>query len=363
MKIRYWSYKEEFKKLKSQYFNNLRKFFNSGELILGPEVKKIEKSFSKFLNCKYSVAVNSGTDAILISLMSLGIKRNDEIITTSNTAIPTISAIISSGAKPVYIDIKENDFLIDENKIEKKITKKTKAIIVVHLYGQSPNMKKIMSIAKKYNIKLVEDCAQSLGSTHFKKKLGSFGSISAFSFYPTKVLGAFGDGGMIVTNNQKLFSKIKKIRFYGIKKNYTSELHGINSRLDEIQASLLNVKFKYLNNYINQRRKIAKNYSSKIKNKNLILPIESLGNKHVYYNYVIRVKKRQKLIDYLKKNNIETKIIYPVPVHMMKPYKNLSNKKLNITNKLGKQILSLPIYPGLDTKSQNRIIKVLNNFK
>jgi len=362
VKIRYWSYKSDYNKKKIKYFKQLKKVLNSGQLILGSEVKKIEKNIAKYLNCKYALGVNSGTDALLISLMSLDVKKNDEIITTSNTAIPTISAIVSSGAKPVFVDIKEIDFLINEDEIEKKITKNTRAIIVVHLYGQAPNMKKINLIAKKNNIRIIEDCAQSFGSTYYRKKLGSFGNISAISFYPTKILGAFGDGGMIVTNNKKLYTKIKKLRFYGITNDYKSDIHGINSRLDELQAGILNLKFQTIDKKIELRRKIAKYYSNNITNENIILPKETKGNKHVYYSYVIRTKYRKKFINFLKKNNIETKIIYPHPIHRMKPYSKYSKKKLILTDKISKEIVSIPIYPELNINEQNRIIKTINKF-
>tara|TARA_B100001121_G_C18508881_1_gene535676 strand:- start:127 stop:804 length:678 start_codon:yes stop_codon:yes gene_type:complete len=224
-------------------------------------------------------------------------------------------------------------------------------------------MKKIKFIAKKYKLKIIEDCAQSFGATYNDKKLGSIGDISAFSFYPTKILGAFGDGGMVLTNDRKHYIKIKKLRFYGITKDYKSDIHGINSRLDEIQAAILNMKFFHIRKKILKRRQIASYYSKKINNKLIILPLENPGNKHVYYNYVIRVKNRKKLIHHLKKRKIGTKIIYPHLVHKMRPYSNYSRKKLIVSEKICKQILSIPIYPELNVESQNDIIKALNNFK
>jgi len=359
----YWNYTKDYVSQKKNYLKQLDKVLKSGQLILGPEVKKIEFNVKRFVNCKYAVGVNSGTDAILIALMSLGIKKNDEIITTSNTAIPTVSAIVSSGGIPVFVDIKEKDFLINEDLIESSITKKTKAIIVVHLYGQSPDMNKIKSVAKKYKIKIIEDCAQSFGATYKNKKLGSIGDISAFSFYPTKILGGFGDGGMVLTNNRKHYTKIKKLRFYGITKNYKSDIHGINSRLDEIQAAILNIKFFNIKKKIFKRKEIAKYYSKKINNKLIVLPKENISNKHVYYNYVLRVKNRKKLIQYLKKKKIGSKIIYPHLIHKMKPYSKYSRKKLIVSEKICSEILSIPIYPELTDKSQNDIIQALNNFK
>ncbi len=359
----YWSFKKDYQNNKKRYLHQFKKVLTSGKLIFGPELIKLERKVAKFIRCKYAVGVNSGTDAILISLMSLNLKKNDEIITTANTAIPTVSAIVSSGARPVFVDINEENFLIDTNKIEKNISKKTKAIIVVHLYGQSPNMDKIISLAKKYKIEIIEDCAQSFGALHKNKKLGSFGSLSAFSFYPTKILGAFGDGGMVLTNDKKLYLKLKKLRFYGIKKDYKSEIHGINSRLDELQAAILNIKLDKIKGKIQLRRKIAAKYSKEIKNTNIILPKETIGNKHVYYNFVIRTTKRKKLINHLKKNRIQTKIIYPHLINKMKPYAKYLKKKLVISDKISKQILSIPMYPELTNSSQIKVIKALNSFK
>ena len=243
----------------------------------------LESFGSKFIKkykSKYGVAVKSGTDALMISLMALNLKKGDEVITASNTAIPTISAIINSGAKPVLVDIKK-DYLIDTNKIEKKITKKTKVIIPVHLYGQSCDMDEIIKISKKYKLKVIEDCAQAQGAKYKNKFVGTFGSFGCFSFYPTKILGGYSDGGFILTNNFKLYSSIKKIRFYGIdtvnKRNkfynkYYSNVHGLNSRLDEINSKILDYKLDKIDNFISRRRFIAKLYDKELKDTKLVLP-------------------------------------------------------------------------------------------
>ncbi len=362
MKIDYWNFHRDYRNNKTSYNNIFKKVLNSKSLILGPEVRNLEKRIPRYLGSKFGVGVNSCTDALLISILSLGIKKNDEIITTSNTAIPTVSAIVSSGANPVFVDIKESDYLIDENKIEQKISKKTKAIVVVHLYGQSPNMDKILKISRRHNLKIIEDCAQSFGATYKGKKLGSLGDISAISFYPTKILGTFGDGGMIVTKNKNLFKKSKMIRFYGVENEYKSIIHGLNSRLDEIQAAILNFKLKKIDKKISLRRKIAEFYNKNIINKKIILPLENTHNSHVYYNYVIRVNNRNKFIKYLNQNRISTKIIYPYPIHKMKPYSKYNNSKLKFTENLSKKILSLPIYPELTQNEQKRIVKIINKF-
>jgi aminotransferase EvaB len=363
-KIFVWTYLDEYKIHRRQILKLIDKVFKSGNLILSNEVKNFEKNFSNFTNTKYGIGVNSGTDAIQIALMSLNIKNGDEVITVSNTAVPTVSAIVSSGAKPVFVDINKNDYLINPNLIEDKISKKTRVIIPVNLYGQSADYIKIRKIARKYNLKIIEDCAQSAGALYHGKPSGSLGDLSAFSFYPTKNLGTYGDGGMIVTNNKKLFSTCLKLRKYGMSKLYYSDLHGINSRLDEIHASILNYKLLKLKSDIIKRRKIAKIYNDNIKLKDLILPIENKFNFHSYYVYVVRHKKRNELMNYLRKNNIFCNISYPYPIHSMKGYKNLKiiGNDLQNTNKISKEIFSLPMYPELTDAKVEQVVKVLNRY-
>ena len=363
-KIFVWSYLSEYKKHKKKILTLVDKVFKSGNLILSNEVSDFEKQFSKFTNNKYGIGVNSGTDALQIALMSINIKSGDEVITVSNTAVPTVSAITSCNATPVFVDINENDFLINPDLIESKITKNTRAIIPVNLYGQSADYYKIKKIAKKYRLKVIEDCAQSAGAYFKNKPSGSFGDLSAFSFYPTKNLGAYGDGGMIVTNNNKLNLRCKKLRKYGMKKLYYSEIHGINSRLDEIQATILKFKLKKLSSDVKKRRRIAEIYNKNIKCSELILPKENENNYHSFYVYVVRHQQRKKLMDYLKKNNIFCNISYPFPIHSMKGYKylNVNQNDLKITNKLSAEIFSLPMYPDLTNKEIEKVIKTLNKF-
>ena len=363
-KIFVWSYLEDYFKNRKNILNLTDKVFRSGNLILSKEVLNFENKFSKFTDNYYGVGVNSGTDALQISLMSIGIKKDDEVITVSNTAVPTVSAIVSCNAKPVFVDVNENDFLINPFLIEKKITKKTKAIIPVNLYGQSANYEFIMKIAKKYNLKVIEDCAQSSGAMYKDKPSGSFGNLSAFSFYPTKNLGGYGDGGMIVTKNNRLNQNCKKLRKYGMSKLYYSEIHGINSRLDEVHAAILNFQLNKLKTNIIKRRKIAKIYNENLKNAELILPMENKDNYHAYYLYVVRHPKRKKIMNYLKDNNIFCNVSYPFPIHSMKGYRyfNRKNDDLPITNKLSKQIFSLPMYPELSTIKLEKVINTLNKF-
>ena len=343
----------------------------SGQIFFGPNLKKFESNFIKKYKSKYGVAVGSGTDALLISLMSINIKNGDEVITASNTAIPTISAIVNSGAKPILVDVKE-DYLIDVGQIEKKITKKTKAIIPVHLYGRSCDMEKIVKISNKYKLSIIEDCAQSQGAKLNNKFVGTFGSLGCFSFYPTKILGGYGDGGFILTNNFKLYSNIKKIRFYGIdtidKKNqfykkYYSNINGLNSRLDEINSKILNFKLNKVNKFILKRRKIARIYDEELKNTGLKLPIKNNNKYDVYHLYTVYHKKRDLIIKKLLKEKIQTRIIYPFPVHKMKAYsKFFINEKYDVSEIVSKGIFSLPLYPELNVKDVYYICRKLKKI-
>ena len=369
--INFWSYKDEYKK----YRNKFNKFFDqtlkSGQIFFGPNLKDFEYEFLKKYKSKYGVAVGSGTDALLISLMSINIKNGDEVITASNTAIPTISAIVNSGARPVLVDIKE-DYLIDTDKIEKKITKKTKAIIPVHLYGKSCDMDKIIKISNKYKLSIIEDCAQSQGAKFNNKFVGTFGSLGCFSFYPTKILGGYGDGGFILTNNFKLYSNIKKIRFYGIdtidKKNnfynkYYANINGLNSRLDEINSKILNFKLSKIDKFILKRRNIAKIYDKELINTGLKLPIINNNKFDVYHLYTVFHKKRDLIIKKLLKEKIQTRIIYPFPIHKMKAYSNyFTNEKYDVSEIKSKGIFSLPLYPELDIKDVKIICRKLKKI-
>ena len=368
--IKSWEYKNEYNYLKKKILASIDKTLKSGKLFFGNELNKFEKNFLKINKSKYGVAVASGTDAIYLSLKALNIGQNDEVITVANTAIPTVSAIKNTGASVKFIDIKE-DYLMNVNEIEKVITKKTKAIIPVHLDGQSCEMDKIIKIAKKYKIKVIEDCAQAQGATFKKKKVGNFGIAGCFSFYPTKILGAYGDGGFVTTNDKKIYQKIRRLRFYGMEQinpskwwngKYFAVENGTNSRLSEIQAGILNVKLKYISKFINRRREIAKMYDNRIKNPNVIKPFENKYNTHVYHLYVVAHKKRDLILKIMKNNNIYLGIQYPYPLHKMLAYKSAVKKNLKNTEKLSNRIFSLPIYPSIENSKIKKIIKILNNI-
>jgi len=373
--IKTWSYLEEYKNLKKNILSSIDKALNSGQLFFGKELELFEKKFLNLNKFKYGVAVGSGTDALIIALKTLGIgeDKNDEVITISNSAIPTVSAIKSAGAKAVFIDI-GNDFLMNPNNIQKHINKNTKAILPVHLYGQACDMEKICKIAKRNNLKVIEDCAQAQGAKFKNKYVGNFGDMGCFSFYPTKILGAYGDGGFISTNSKKLFQRARRIRFYGIEqlvkknkfvKKYYANEHGINSRLDEIQAAILNIKIQHVKKYINKRKKLAKIYSKELKNTSLKLPIENKNCSHVFHLYTVYHPKRDLIIRKLKEKNIKIKIYYPFPIHKMKAYTYMNRKKnlkLPVTNKMSKRIFSLPLYPQLKQSDAYKLTKILKKI-
>ena len=363
-KIFVWNYLDDYKKNKKNINRIINKVLSSGNLILGGEVKNFENKFSSYVNCKYGIGVNSGTDALQIALMSLCLKNDDEVITTSNTAVPTVSAIISARLTPKFVDIDDKTFLMDIDDLKKKISKKTKVIIVVNLYGQTPELDKILKIAKKNKIKVIEDCAQSAGSLYNNKPSGSFGDLSAFSFYPTKNLGGYGDGGMIVTNNFKYYKKCLALRKYGMKKTYYSNFHGVNSRLDEVHAGILNFKLGKLKSDVIKRRKIANYYLKNIKNRFIKLPKIAPKVFHSFYVFVVKSNKRLKIMNFLKKNNIYCNISYPYPIHLMKGYKYLGYKKGDLpkTEKIAKQIFSLPMYPSLKRKEIIKVVDIINKY-
>ena len=367
--IKNWTYQEEYKKLRKKIISSIDRTLLSGNIFFGDQLNKFEKKFIKKYKLRYGAAVGSGTDALIIALKSAGIKPGDEVITVSNTAIPTVAAIKNIGAIPVFVDVNEF-YLMNTNLIKKKITRKTKAIIPVHLYGQACNIDKIIKISNKYKIIIIEDCAQAQGAKYKNRYVGTFGHLSCFSFYPTKILGTYGDGGFIACKNKKLLSEIKRQRFYGIEttnkknkfyKKYYSIGEGINSRLNEINATILNLKFNYTDKNILIRNRIAKFYLKELNNCELKLPLLNKHNKHVYHLFVVYHKKRDQILKYLK-NKITFNINYPYPIHEMKAHKSFVCKNchcLNNTKKYSKGIFSLPLFPEIKNNELKYIVKNL----
>ncbi len=350
----------QYKKYKPEINKVIKKVLLSGNYILGQEVRNFEKEFSNYLNIRHAISCKSGTDALFIALKQLGIGRGDEVIIPSHSALATAASVIMSGAKPVYVDIERDYYTIDPEKILDACNKKTKAIIAVHIYGQSCDMKKLKKIANLKKIKLIEDCAQSSGSSYHNKKLGTIGDIGCFSFFPTKNLGALGDGGCLVTNNSDLAEKMRRFRQYGWDEKRKTVNPGINSRLDELQAAILRIKLKNLDKDNVERFKQAKLYSNKLITDKIKIPKIRENTFHSFHLYVIQTNERDKLMKYLKSKNIMTALHYKNPIHKMSGYS--SKLILNKTENFYKSILSLPLFPGLKIQKQKFIIKEILNF-
>ena len=357
--------KRQFDLYASEYESKALEVLRSGWYILGNEVKEFEKEWANYIGSKYCVGLASGLDALWMSFRILDIHEGDEVIVCGNAYIACVMGITMNGATPIFVEPDEYDNM-DANKIEEKITKKTKAILAVHLYGTACDMTKIMSLAKKYNLKVVEDCAQSHGNHWDGKRVGTFGDIGCFSFYPSKGCGAFGDGGCIVTDNEDLADKFRVYRNYGSRVRYENEVVGTNSRLDELQAGLLRVKLTHLDELNNERCKLAGRYFKEIKNPLIVLPKIRPGADSTWHQFVVHVpNRREDLIKYLKERDIGTIIHYPIPPHLSKAYEYLGLKKgdLPITEKYANEVLSLPMYNGMTYEEQTIVINAINDFE
>lgn len=338
--------------------------------ILGEESKKLETEFAEFIGTKYAILASSGTSAITLSLMALGVKDGDEIIVPSLTAFPTVEPIFHCGAKPVFVDI-DDTYTIDPSKIEEKISKRTVGIIPVHLYGYPANLEEILNIADKHGLFVLEDCCQAHNARFKGKKVGSFGIAGCFSFYPSKNMTVCGDGGVVTTDNKEIADKIRKLRDHGRRDKYTHEMIGFNDRFNEIQAAIGRIQLKKLEWFTGRRREIAKRYMEGLKGLPVVIPEENNEVYHVYHLFVIRLvvseanpsKNREKLMDYLKQNGIGTGIHYPVPCHLQPAIKaQFGNSKLPLTEEYCNKILSLPIYPFLKNIEVDYICEKIHQF-
>lgn len=352
----FYLYQEEFEKKAIEVLR-------SGWYVLGNEVKNFEEEFATYVGSKYCVGLASGLDALWIAFRILGIGAGDEVIVQGNTYIASVMGITMNGATPVFAEPDEY-FNMDASKIEELITEKTKAILVVHLYGQASNMQPIMEIAQKYNLRVVEDCAQSHGAKFNDQMTGTFGDIGCFSFYPSKNLGAFGDAGAIVTNNVQIAENVRVYRNYGSEKRYYNRVVGTNSRLDELQAGLLRVRLVHMKDLEIEKRKICERYLKELKNDKILLPKIREGATHIWHQFVIRCTEREELIKYLDDNGIGTIIHYPIPPHLSEAYQYLNVKEgsLPITEKYAKEVLSIPLYNGMTEEEQERVIDAINKF-
>lgn len=365
MNIPVFDLKRQYENLKTEIDNAFKSVLENGIFVLGENVERFEEEFAEYLGAGFAVGVGSGTEALHLSLKACDIGYGDEVITVPNTAVPTISAISFAGAKPVFVDITPDTCTMDLRKVEEKITDKTKAILPVHLYGHSTEMEQIMKLAKAHNLRVIEDACQAHGAKYNNKNAGTIGDMGCFSFYPTKNLGAYGDGGMVVTNNEELYKKLIMLRNYGEVKKFTSKIEGFNSRLDEIQSAVLRVKLKYLDEWTNKRREIATMYHQLLYNSNVQLPCERQWAKHVYHLFVIRVNKRDALKDYLHERGVGTQIHYPIPIHLQDAYKKLGHKAgdFPISERNAEEILSLPIYPELTTEEIEAVAGLITEFQ
>jgi dTDP-4-amino-4,6-dideoxygalactose transaminase len=370
--IRFDNFKSQYAALKPELDEAVHRVLDSGWFIMGKELEAFESEFAAFIGSRYAVGVASGTDAIALSLTALGIGKGDEVITSDMTAFPTIAGIMQSGAIPVLVDIDTEDGLMNPSCIEAAITEKTRAVMPVHLYGQSCRMESIRRIAKAHRLHVVEDCAQSVGATYGDTVTGTIGDIAAFSFYPTKNLGAYGDAGALTTNDEALYKQLLQLRNYGQSVRYYHENFGINSRLDEMQAAILRVKLKYLPQWNRQRREHALYYQKHLQSVSFLK--ENSDGSPVYHLFVIRTRPdtRDQMMDYLKEAGIQNLIHYPVPIHRQKGfYKHPFNpeKQIELTDNLypntvqfADEILSIPIYPELSHQDREKIVEVINEF-
>ena len=371
--IPFFDLKRQYALLEEQIQKVLNTFFKKGRYILGENVEKFEEEFASYCGCQYGIGAGSGTEAIHLSLLSCGIGSGDEVITVPNTAVPTVSAISLTGAKPVFVDIDSVTYTIDVDRLADKLkqeveikgNKKIKAIIPVHLYGHPADMDPIIELAKKYGLKVIEDACQAHGAEYKGRKVGSSGDAGCFSFYPTKNLGGYGDGGMVVTNTRELRDRLIMLRNYGQKKRYYHSIKGINSRLDELQAAVLLIKLKYLDRWNNSRREKAEQYNGTIKNDSIIKPFQAEYAGHVYHLYVVRCRERDKLIHFLSSNQIGTLIHYPVPVHLQEAYKdlNLTRGMYPVAEKYADEILSIPLFPELKDEEIEYTCNTIDSFK
>ncbi len=350
---------------KEEIFGAITRVLNSGNYILGSEVELFEASFSTYCGVEYGVGVNSGTDALILALKALDIGVGDEVITVAHTALATVASILATGATPVLIDIDPDYFTMDVESLKQAITANTKAVIPVHLYGQPADMDEIISISYKHGLYVIEDCAQAAGALYKNKRVGSIGDIGCFSFYPTKNLGAIGDAGIVITKDEKHAKRIKELRQYGWDDKRNTHEPGFNSRLDEMQAAILNVKLKYLDQENDQRIKTAKKYDELLSKYEIAIPKEKACTKHVYHLYVITCDMRDNLKKFLESRNIFTGIHYQTSCNASPGYKDLcivSNHNLHKTSNIVNRILSLPMYPGLSKESFDLIVNSFSDF-
>ena len=362
----------QYKKIKSEILSATQRVYEKGRFILGEEVSAFEKAFSHYCWVRYGVGVGSGTDALYLALKAAGIGEGDEVVTVANSFVATALAVSYTGAKPLFIDIDPKAYTMDPNSLElllkrekaKKSGQKIRAVLPVHLYGHPADMDSIMEIANRYDLVVIEDACQAHGAKYGRRKVGSLGAMGCFSFYPTKNLGGYGDGGMVVTDHQKYDRKLRLLRCYGERKKYQHILKGHNSRLDEIQAALLRVKLKHLDQWNEERRRKARLYTRMLSPLGLVCPSEKKGVRHVYHLYAIKMRKRDAVQAFLKKRGIETLIHYPIPIPLEKAYQEMGYRRgdFPLTDQWSRKILSLPFFPEMKESEMEEVAQQIKMF-
>ncbi len=362
----------QYQKIKKEILSATQRVYEKGRFILGEEVSAFEKEFSHYCGVQYGVGVASGTDALFLALKAAGIGEGDEVVTVANSFVSTALAISFTGAKPLFVDIDPRTYTMDPNGLElllkrekaKHGGRKIKAVLPVHLYGHPAEMDSMMEIANRYDLIVIEDACQAHGAKYGRRKVGSFGAMGCFSFYPTKNLGGYGDGGMVVTDHKRYERNLRLLRSYGEREKYQHILKGHNSRLDEIQAAMLRTKLKYLDQWNEERRRKANSYTEKLSPLGVVCPSEKKGARHVYHLYAIKTGKRESLQAFLKKRGIETLIHYPIPIPLQKAYRELGYRRRDfpLTNLWSRKILSLPFFPEMKEREMEEVAEGIRSF-
>nr|AFU65914.1 DacS2 [Dactylosporangium sp. SC14051] len=365
MTTRVWDYLPEYQTERDDILDAVRTVFESGQLVLGDSVRGFEAEFAAYHGTGHCVGVDNGTNAVALALQAVGVGPGDEVVTVSNTAAPTVVAIDSVGATPVFVDVRESDYLMDVDQVESVLTDRTKVLLPVHLYGQCVDMAPLRALADARGLTVVEDCAQAHGARHHGRLAGTMGTAAAFSFYPTKVLGCYGDGGAVLTGDARVDARLRRLRYYGMAETYyVVQTPGHNSRLDEVQAEILRRKLCRLDAYVAARRAVAARYAdglADLAGHGLVLPATSPGNTHVHYVYVVCHPRRDTILERLRERDIALNISYPWPVHTMTGFAHLGYGPgdLPVTERLATGIFSLPMYPALAPDLQDKVIDAL----
>ncbi|NUW42223.1 DegT/DnrJ/EryC1/StrS family aminotransferase [Nonomuraea rhodomycinica] len=362
MPTRVWDYLPEYAAERDDIMDAVETVFRSGQLVLGESVRRFEEEFAARHGVRHCVGVDNGTNAVKLGLQALGVGPGDEVVTVSNTAAPTVVAIDAVGATPVFVDVDPATYLMDVAAVAAAVTPRTRCLLPVHLYGQCVDMAPLERLAEERGLAILEDCAQAHGALHHGRPAGSMGRAAAFSFYPTKVLGAYGDGGATITSDDEVEANLRRLRYYGMERTYyVVETPGHNARLDEVQAEILRRKLTRLDRYVEDRRAVAARYEEGLGDTELVLPVTAAGNTHVYYVYVVRHPRRDEIVEALRAFDIHLNISYPWPVHTMSGFAHLGYGRgsLPVTEELAGQIFSLPMYPSLPRGVQDKVIDAL----